>query len=411
MKDARENSFCAIIASIIGSYRVCLMKHESLFTGQKTLFVLLAAILLISCGNAYDESKIKRVDSAKKGQDDVVIAVVWPQFKPPYLFPEGVDLAVQEINEKGGVWGRRLRAVHYKDTDKPGDPFDAQKIADRSDIIAVVGHFHSDTTLSALITYEYSGILLLIGGATNPLLLDQGFEYVFRPIPNDRVYGEKLAQYAQRAGYKQIAIIDNNTLYGNGLADTFYQTATDLGLSIVIHRGYPLWQDDFRPLIAQIQKVKFDAIFLAAVLPRAGVFIKQLRQMGVEAPIIAGEGLSSQELIDIAGKAAEGTVVPTMFRPKTSDPAYLNFIKAFRKKFERDPDQYAVLGYDTINLLDFVMTGSNSTVPLILASILRHTRDWQGIMGSYSFEENGELSERKIYFKRVRDGQFVDIEE
>ncbi len=389
-----------------------MMKHEFLIAAKKPLFLLLAVFVLIGCGNPYAESKKKRADFAKKGKGDVVVAVVWPRrAQSPFLFTEGVDLAVRQINEKGGVLGRRLRTIYYEDTQTPEGHFNAKKIADHAEVVAVVGHVHSDSTLSALITYEYNGILLLIGAATHPLLLEQEFEYVFRPIPNDRVFGERLAQYAHGTGYKRIAIIDDNTLYGNGLADNFYQKATDLGLDMVIHRGYLPWQNNFRPLIAQIKKLEFDAIFLSGALPQAGTFMKQLRQMGVKAPVMAGGGLGSQDFIAIAGEAANGTVVPTMFRPAPSDPAYLKFMKAFRTKYGQAPDQYAALGYDTINLLDAVMTDSGSTVPLVVASILRHTQDWQGVMGNYAFEKDGELSERKIFFKQVRDGQFIDIKE
>ena len=411
MNVEREYPPYEIVAFIIGLSRARIMKHELLIAGKKTLLLLFAATLLISCGNPYDKSKKKRAEIARKGKGDVVVAVVWPRLTHPLLFPEGVDLAVQEINERGGVLGRELRTVLFKDINKPDEKFNAEKIAGHSEIVAVVGHFHSDSTLSAIITYEYHGVLLLIGAATHPLLLEQGFEYIFRPIPNDKVYGARLAQYAHRTGYKRIAIIDNNTLYGKGLADNFYHKATDLGLHIVIHRGYPPWEDNFRPLIAQIKDVKSDAVFLAGVLPWAAMLIKQLRQMGVNTPVIAGDGLDSQDLIDIAGEAANGIIVPTMFRPHPSDPAYLNFMEAFRRKYNQDPDEYAALGYDTINLLDFVMTGGSSTVPFVVASILRHTQDWKGVIGNYSFEQDGELSERKIFFKQVREGQFVNIKE
>jgi len=378
---------------------------------KNTLFLLIASTLLLSCGNPYEESRNERAETAKKGTGDVVVAVVWPPLTPPVLFSEGVDLAVREINEKGGVLGRRLRIIRYQDTGIPGGDFDAERIANDTDVVAVVGHYHSDSTLSSLITYEYHGILLLIAAATNPVLLEQGFEYVFRAVPDDAVYGERLARYAYRTGYKRIAVIDNSTFYGKGLAAIFHQRASELGMEIVIHRGYAQWQHDYRSLIAQLRNLDFDAVFLAGILPQAGSFIKQLRQMGVNTPVLAGDSLDSQDFIDIAGDTANGTVVPTFFRPQPSDPHFLSFQKAFHDTYNRNPDQFAPLGYDSIYLLDHAMTTSGSTVPLVVASTLRHTAGWEGVLGDYSFEETGELSGRNIFFKQVRDGKFVHIEE
>lgn len=378
---------------------------------RNILIFLLAVMSLISCNSPYEQSKKLRAKIARSGKTDVVIAVVWPELTPSLLLGEGVDLAVDKINENGGILGRRLRARHFKDTNVPNGYFDAERLAKDEEIVAVVGHHHSDATLSAMITYEYTGILLLIASASNPILLEQGFEYVYRSVPNDNVYGASLARYAYQTGYRKIAIVNNGTLYGNGLADIFHQRATELGMQIVIHRGYLPWQNDYRPLIAEIRKLDFDAVFLAAVLPQAATFLRQLRQMHVKVPVISGDALNSRELIELAGNAADGTVFPTIVPPHPSNKDYLNFKTSFHEKYNQAPDQYAILGYDIVNLLKFAMTTCKSTVPLVVGSTLRHIEDWQGIIGNYGFNDEGELAERGIYFILVRDGQFVYIKE
>ncbi len=383
------------------------MKRKFSTIIRNILLLLFALPLLISCDSSYDRSKTRRAEIARSGKTDVVIAVVWPDLSPPLLFREGVDLAVDKINKNGGILGRKLRARYFKGTDVPNGHFDAEALAKDEEIVAVIGHHHSDATLSAMITYEYNGILLVIASASHPLLLEQGFEYVYRSVPNDNVYGDALARYAYRTGYRKIAIVDNSTLYGNGLADIFHQKATELGIQIVIHRGYLPWQSDYRPLIAEIRKLDFDAVFMAAVLPQAATFLQQLRQMHVKAPVISGDALNSRELISLAGDAANGTVFPTIVPPHLSNTDYLDFETSFNKRFNQAPDQYAILGYDIVNLLKYAMTANKSTVPFVLASTLRHIEDWQGILGDYAFNDDGELAEREVYFIRVHDGQFV----
>ncbi len=387
------------------------MKRKFSAIIRNILLLLFALPLLISCDSSYDRSKTRRAEIARSGKTDVVIAAVWPDLTPPLLFREGVDLAVEKINENGGILGRKLRARHFKGTDEPNGYFDAEPLAKDEEIVAVIGHHHSDATLSAMITYEFNGILLVIASASHPLLLEQGFEYVYRSVPNDNVYGDALARYAYRTGYRKIAIVDNSTLYGNGLADIFHQKATELGIQIVIHRGYLPWQNDYRPLIAEIRKLDFDAVFLAAVLPRAGAFLQQLRQMHVEVPVISGDALNSRELMSLAGDAANGIVFPTIVPPHLSSSVYPDFKRSFHEKYNQSPDQYAILGYDIVNLLKFAMTTGKSAVPLVVASTLRHIEGWQGILGNYAFDDQGELAERKVYFILVRDGQFVYIEE
>jgi len=387
------------------------MKHGVLMAGKNIIYALLAAILLMSCGDPYQKSMGKRNEIARKGEVDIVVGVVWPRSQSHLLFLQGVDLAVREINKKGGALGRKLRTIVFDDIENQGDQFDAWEIAGNSEIVAVVGHFHSGSAITASITYEYNGILFLATMATNPHLLDHGFRFVFRTIPNDRHYGEQLVRYAHGKGFREILIIDNNTTYGKGLADIFHERATDQGLNIVAHKGYFQWQDNFRPLIAQVAQLKFDAVFLGGELPHAAIFMEQFHQMGLTAPFMGGDALDSPDLITMAGSAAEGTVVPTPFNSRSSDPVFLSFRRSFHAKYKRGPDTLASQAYDAIRLLAFAVEKSGTARPFVVASTLRHVRNWKGVLGNYSFEPNGELSDRLVLFKKVHHGRFVYIGE
>ncbi|MCJ7593448.1 MAG: ABC transporter substrate-binding protein, partial [Desulfobacterales bacterium] len=377
---------------------------------RPALIFLLTALLFLGCENPNLKSHKQRVRFAEKGQGYVAVAVVWPK-ESNLLFLKGVELAVEEVNREGGVLHRELRPIFFDEDADLGKEFNTKKVTANPRIVAVIGHRHSNVAISASIGYQYSGLIFLAPSATSPVLASHGFRLLFRTIPNDLRYGERVAQYAHRMGYKDILVLDNNTVYGKGLAEIFYSKASDLGLNIVTHKAFFQWQDNFRPLIDMVDELPFDAVFVGAVLPQAAILIKQFREMGVTVPFLGGDGLDDPTLIKIAGEAANGVVAPTPFNIHSSDPAFLNFKKAFQKKYQEAPDSLAAVGYDTMKLLAHVMNRANTTRPRVDASILRHEFNWKGSLGTYSFDQKGELTERDIFFTTVRGGRFVYTEE
>lgn len=372
--------------------------------------ILFLTLLALICCNSYQKSKQQRAQIAAKKEGPVVIAVAWPQAGNNRSLLNGIALAVEQINQAGGIMGKELNTVHYNTIDASAHEV-AKKIAQHRDIVAVIGHYTSTEAIKASITYEENGIIFLAPSATNPCLTSHDFEYVFRIVPSDTMIGRHMARFTHDRGYQKIVILDDNSIYGTGLADIFYTAAVDLKLEIVEHKVYFNWQTDYRPLINGLSKTDFDAVFLAGQMPNAADVIKQFHEMGLPKPIIAGDSLDQSDLTTIAGPAANGTVVPSVFNPFSDAPRVKAFVLQFKARFRTEPETWDALGYDAIQLLAFSFNKSHTTVPIVVSATLRFTKHWQGVTGDFTFEPNGELSEKQLYFKQVRNGRFEYMEE
>jgi ABC-type branched-subunit amino acid transport system substrate-binding protein len=372
--------------------------------------LLLTVFILASC-TTYEESKKRRAEKAAVSLGPIAIAIVWPAEDANHPFINGVSLAISEINEAGGVLGRKLQHTVYEQPAAEDKHNIAKEISKNEDIIAVIGHSSSASAIPASITYEYNGILFLAPSSTSPALTTHDFQYIFRTLPSDVQIGKRMAKFVQDRGYSKIILLDDNSIYGQGLSNVFYTSAVDRGLNIVSQKAYFKWQSDYKPLISELAKLEFDAIFLAGTTPNGAYLIKQFREMGIQTPFFSGDGLDGSKFLTIAGDAAEGTVVTSPFNPQVDNQLVRDFNNSFEKRFHLPPKTWEAVGYDSVKLLAFAIQKSGSTVPLVVSSTLRFMEQWQGVTGNYSFQENGELNEKTLYFKEVRNGHFEFIEE
>ncbi len=370
------------------------------------LMLTLALVGLVGCASK-EEIARKRAELAQKARGDIVIAVLWNTRYEETLFSEGVALALEEVNRSGGVLKRKLRAAtFYGDISGAKELRLARKIAKDPEIMAVIGHDSSDGAIPASVIYETHGLLFISPRATSPQLTSHGFQYVFRNIPSDSQTGQTLAQFAHASGFKKVAVLDDESAYGQLLAESFIEQALKQGIAVKAAKSYFPWQSDFRPLLADIKALNVEAIFLGGQLPRAAEVIRQAREMGVTVPFISGDGLDSPTLWEIAGAAAEGTIVSTVFNAECQDEITRRFIGNFYARYGRHPDTWAAQGYDAVQLLAHAFTEARSTSPVVVASYLHFVVRWQGVTGSYSFMRHGDIIGKEMYFKVVRNGRF-----
>lgn len=380
---------------------------------KNPFFILMSVFTLFLWSCQSSTMTQQRAALAAKATGDIVIGIVDTK-RQPNLYHEGVHLAIEELNHQGGVLGRKLRPIYKDDAgDAQIGREIAQDFARDPNVVAVIGHRWSSVAIPTSIIYEANGIVFISPGSTHPDLTRADDKFVFRNIPSDRDTGEEIAQFTQRQGYQKIALIYDRDSYGKRLADIFHKHINNLeGCEIVSKNSYSAWEKDFRFTIANlVQKAEFDVVFVAAGGAVSGSnLIRQMRKMGVNTPIIASDILDSPRLIHIAGKAAEGVILPTVFDPKHPSSITRAFVRKFKTQYSVPPDTWAAQGYDAVKVLAAAIEKSESTVPITVSTTLRFMDKWEGVTGSYVFSASGDIIEKNIYFKRFENGEFQFVE-
>ncbi len=375
----------------------------------KRLLVLLTVVLLLSSCESYDTTAKKRRENAAAATGEIVIGIV--DTKGEFSFAKGAKLAVVVINQQGGVLGRAIRIIEYDDEgDVPTGQKIAKNLALNKDVLAVVGHIYSRVALPASITYNLADVVFLSPEATNPNLTRYGLWTTFRNSLISEESGRQLAEYAYTRGFKKMAILYHRTNSFRRLAETFHERALEQGIEIVTRRSYSDSQTYFSDLIAEIQDYQFDAIFLAGEDESAAQLIRQAKTMGISQPFMGGEGLDTPRLWQVAGKAAEGTIVPSLFNPKLLSRRTQEFVKRFEAAYGTPPNSWDAQGYDAVQVLAHAIEKGGSTIPQTISTTLRFLENWESVSGTYSFTHTGDITGRDLFFKEVRGGKFEFLE-
>ena len=376
---------------------------------NKPITYILSGILvfaMMGCGTL-ELTPETRAEFAAENEQELIIGVGWPLTGKNDLFKQGVEMGLAEINGQGGVLGRKL-VVDFKD-DKgmiTDGKLVAQGFAENPDCIAVIGHYNSFISVPAAVIYEYYGLLMLSPGSTSPHLTSQGYERTFRMIPSDVQIGSQLAEFAKKQGYQRMVILYEKSAYGTGLANAFEFRAEDLEIFVPTRMSYDSNLKDYRRILDEIKLIDFDAAFIAGYGADAGLIIKQLREMGIETPFMGGDGLDTSQLWEKDPEAVEGTTVLTVFHPDEPKALVQQFKQEFSDKFGMVPDGWAAQGYDAIRLLADAIKRADSLNPSQIANTLRSTKDWQGVTGNHTFNDSGEVVEKRMVKQVVRNAAF-----
>lgn len=369
----------------------------------------LALLSFLSTCTAADTAA-QRASRAAAAKGDILIGAggPWSSAMGKTMW-EGMELAIEEINARGGIGGRTLKVIKGDDQSSVDvGRMVAQSFVDNPDMVAVIGHLDSFVSLPNSIMYEYHGMLMLSPRSTAPRLTKQGFQRVFRTVSNDDLYGAVLARFAAGHNLKKIMIYQAKNEYGTGLANAFEKECEALEIEVPDRIAYDSGSDAAtfrRDLQYWMANFSFDGIFAAGSIPQLPSFIAEARGLGIRVPIMAGEGLDTPEFVNLAGKAAEGTFIASEFMPEDPRTETRKFVSAFHRKFGRVPDTNAAKGYDTVHVLAAAIEEAGSTIPDRIAEALRKKVDWIGAAGSYRFDADGDLVGRNILIKVVRDGK------
>jgi branched-chain amino acid transport system substrate-binding protein len=327
---------------------------------------------------------------------------------------QGARIAVEEANIKGPVFGNtKIKLVPMDDQRNPTQAvLSANKLIADPSVVAVVGHFNSSCTKASSSLYHEGRMAQITPASTNPDISRQGFDTFFRVCATDDVQAPAGANFVwSKLGIKKIAIIDDQTTYGKGLADQFEKTYKALGGEVLRREGITQGDKDFTPLLTKIRASKPEMVFYGGVYPELALLIKQSAKVGLKAPWMGGDGIADVSLIKlVTPKLAEGTYATMLGVDPKSLPAAKDFVAKYEARFG-DLGTFSVNGYDSTNILiEAIRRAGKADRAAVLAEV-RATQDFPGLMGTINFDEKGDAIGRSIGIFKVQDGKFVFIEE
>ena len=330
----------------------------------------------------------------------------------------GVKLALDEWNAKGGVLGRKVVVAPEDDACDPKQAATvATKIADNPKNVALIGHFCSGATLAGA-PIENKANLPQIVNSSNPKITQQGWHNLFRPIANDNIQGKRGVAYVMKELHaKKFALLSDKQAFGQGVVEVAKSTIEAGGGSITSTGGVEPKDVDYSPVLTKIIKTEnVDAIVYCTNFPTsAGLMLRQVRQLGFEKPLIGCDGWFDPAMIKAAGSmgnmtSKEDAAYITFQAPPYSGPEAPGGVKAFaakyKAKFGSDPNGYEIYGYEHGNIMLAAIKAAGSTDKSKIIDVL-HTQAVPGILiPRYRFDANGDVVNAPLYIYTVANGQF-----
>lgn len=325
----------------------------------------------------------------------------------------GVAMAIEDLNAQNVVIGGKKIKFEMVAEDDAADPKQgtavAQKLCDAK-VSGVVGHLNSGTTIPASKVYNDCGIPHITGAATNPNLTKPGYKTTYRIIANDNALGAGLAFYAADAlKLKNVAVIDDRTAYGQGVAEVFKKTAEAKGIKIVDQQFTTDKATDFMAILTAIKAKNPDAIFYGGMDAQAGPMVRQMKQLGITAKFLTGDGGCSPEMIKLAGDGMSSSAYCSMpGLPLEKMPGGADFRERYKKRFNADVQVYAPYAYDAAMAIITAMQKADSVEPSKYLPELKKS-NFPGVIGNVSFDANGDIKEGAVTIYNFKDGAWVPL--
>ena len=366
-----------------------------------SIVLVLTLVALTACGGGGSNSG---------GGDKLYIAAANPMTGDSAQFGDmkakAIQLAIDEVNAEGGIEGKQVELIAEDDTGNPKEaPNVAQKIAGNDNILAVVGHWNSSCTLAARGIYEAAGIPV-ITDSVNKQITDGTTPHLFRISLTDTTQALNLAEYAYNVmGKRKAAILFTANDFGTGLKNDFTEQFEKLGGEIVASETYFEGQSkDFSPQLTKIKGQAPDVMFVAGYYVETALIAQQAIPVGLDVPMIGTEGISSDELVKLGGEAVEGIRFAAFFHKDVEFPGTKEFVESFRAKYNKEPDNYTALAYDSAKLILQGMKENGATREGI-TKYLNEVKEFPGVAGPISFVDNDVT--RNILILEVKNGEIV----
>ena len=387
---------------------------------------MLAGLLLFSCA--------KKEDAVVLGEFGSLTGVTATFGKSTQ---RGIEMALEEVNKAGGIEGKPVRIVVEDDQSKPEEAATAvKKLINQDKVILVLGEVASSRTLAGAPICQEAKIPIITPASTNPKVTQVG-DYVFRVCFIDPFQGEVMAKFARNTlKVSQAAILkDIKNDYSVGLAQFFTETFTNLGGQIITEESYAEGDIEFRAQLTALKAKNPEVIFIPGYYTEIGLIARQARDLGINVPLIGGDGWDSPRLVEIGGKALEHTYYSNHYTPEDPRPEIQKFITDYKAKYNEIPDAMAPLGYDAARiafdaikrsgilqeqnikeayndnpkattLMEAINTPKNRQ---LIRDAIAETKDFPGITGMITIDENRNAKKSAVVVK-IEDGKVKFVE-
>ena len=324
----------------------------------------------------------------------------------------GARLAVEELNANPiTVAGKKIKFELVSEDDQ-GDPKAgvnvAQKLVD-SGVKFVVGPYNSGVAIPASRVYNDAGVVFATVGS-NPKITEQGYKTLYRINASDTQLGSKMALYAAKElKLKNVAVIDDRTAYGQGVAEEFKKQAKASGMNVLGHEFTNDKASDFTAILTNLKSKKVEAVFLGGYAPQGGPMARQMKQLGLNAKLLGGDTICAAEMGKLGGDAVGENVLcaqgGAILDKAASGP---EFKAKYKKRFNQDPDVYAASFYDGMMMFADAMKKSGSVDPVKVNAEIRKG-SFKGVAGTYSFDEKGNMKQSPVTVFTFKNQQPVPL--
>ncbi|SAK50980.1 extracellular ligand-binding receptor [Caballeronia hypogeia] len=318
----------------------------------------------------------------------------------------GARLALEEISAQGlTIDGRSIR-LELDSQDDAADPRTGEEVAQKlvdDHVVAVIGHMNSGVSIPASKIYSDAGIAEISPSTTNPAYTQQGYKTTFRVVATDALQGPVLAGYAIKTLHaKKVVVVDDSTAYGRGLADEFTKTMQAGGVKLIAREQTTEKARNFKAILTKIRRVQPDVVMYGGMDVTGGPFAKEAAALGIKAKILAGDGVCTDELAELAGDAVQNIVCSEAGLALSKMDKGADFEKKYEARFHAPVQIYAPFAYDAMYVIVDAMKRANSIeASKVLAAIA--TTDYNGLTGHIAFDDHGDLKAGTITLYDFKD--------
>jgi branched-chain amino acid transport system substrate-binding protein len=321
---------------------------------------------------------------------------------------QGVEMAIADLNAKGGVLGQRLRLISVDDACDGGQAIAAAHKLVAEKVSFVVGHQCSGASIPASGIYERAGIIQMTPASTTPRLTEEGRPNVFRICGRDDQQGAIAGDYlATRWKDARVALIHDGSVYGTGLTHETQQQLKKHGVSEALYDELRPGLNDYSPLVAKLQAMRIEVVYFAGYYREAALLIRNAREQGYKVQLVSGDGLASEAFVQVTGEAGEGTVF-TSFRDPRRSPIAAEVVERFRHQgFE--PEGYTLYSYGAVQAWAQAALKAGTTESKAVINALR-SGEFETILGKISFDAKGDVKQPGFEWFIWRSNRYVPLE-